>query len=132
MMGYTSHVMAVIYPDEGTCGTAVEMEVQQRYGQLKVLVATAFKGVTDEFGAYMTWLDDDYVLKFDLPSTKWYPSYGWVQEFMGMLRAFSTDVEGYCTEFVRLGEESDDTEECRTGEHVYYHLSVCRSISCAV
>lgn len=131
-MGYTSHVMAVIYPDEGTCGTAVELEVQQRYGQLKVLVATTFKDVTDAFGAHMTWLDDKYVLMFEMTNVKWYPSYLDVQAFMAMLMVLSTDIEGYCTEFIRLGEESDDTEECRTGEHVYYHLSVRRSISCAI
>jgi len=124
--------MALIYPDEVTRGTAVETEVQQRYDQLKVLMATTFKGVTDEFVGYMTWLDNDCVLKFDIPDTKWYPSYGWVQEFMWMLNVLGTDVEGYCTEFIRLGENSDDTEMFHTGEHVQYLLGVYRSISCAI
>lgn len=127
-MGYRSNVVALIYPD------VEKMEdEQEKYDQLKVLMATTFKAVSDEFGdPYMTWLDADRVLKFDLPDVKWYPSYPDVQLFEAMLSAFDGEIEGYCTEFVRTGEESNDIEERHTGTNGQYYLSVRTSIDCNV
>jgi hypothetical protein len=129
-MGYRSNLMVLIYPDVPTVD-----DEQEKYDQLKVLMGTTFKAVSDEFGdPYMVWMDADRVLKFDLPDVKWYPSYPDVQMFEGMLVAFSEDgdVGGYCTEFVRVGEESDDTEERHTGDNNQYYLQVRREIDCNV
>jgi len=121
--------MVLIYPDVPTLDGE-----QEKYDQLKVLMGTTFKHVTDEFGdPYMTWQDKDRVLKFDIPDVKWYPSYKDVQMFEAMLSAFANEeIEGYCTEFVRTGEESDDIEERSSGENRQYFLSVRTSIDCNV
>lgn len=129
-MGYRSDVMALIYPEPGGDKSA-------KFEQLKVLMATTFRGVSDEFGdPYMTWLEDDRVLKFDIRDVKWYPSYPDVQMFEAMLEAFnaasSDDIPGYCTEFVRVGEETDDVEQRHTGENNEYYLQVRREIDCNV
>jgi hypothetical protein len=119
--------MVLIYPEPGDDKSA-------KYEQLKVLMATTFKDVSDEFGdPYMTWLDDEWVLKFELNDVKWYPSYPDVQMFETMLSAFEGDgIDGYCTEFVRIGEETGDIEERCTGDNNEYHLSVRREIDCNV
>jgi hypothetical protein len=120
-MGYRSDVVALIYPDAET-----DTQAQEKYDQLKVLMASTFKDTIDGFTGfkgfkgYMTWMDDERVLKFQLDDVKWYPSYVDVQLFDRMMTAFDPDsddaaIPGYCTEFVRIGEESDDTEEKRTG-----------------
>lgn len=126
-MGYRSDVMALIYPEPGDDKSA-------KFEQLKVLMATTFKGVSDEFGdPYMTWLEADRVLKFDIRDVKWYPSYPDVQLFEAMLESFSDqEIEGYCTEFVRVGEETDDVEQRHTGENNEYYLQVRREIDCNV
>ena len=132
-MGYRSDVVALIYPDAET-----KAQAQEQYDQLKVLMATTFKDTidgtagVDGFRGYMTWMDDDHVLKFQLDDVKWYPGYADVQMFEQMMPAFDSDIEGYCTEFVRLGEESDDTEERHTGENNQYYLHVSRSIDCNI
>jgi len=132
-MGYRSNVMALIYPD----ACVSEEQVLEKYEQLKVLMATTFKAVVDEFGdPHMTWMHKDHALMFSLEDVKWYPSYPDVQMFEQMMEAFnadsSDDVPGYCTEFVRVGEESDDVEERHTGDNNQYYLSVRRSIDCNI
>ena len=131
-MGYRSDVMALIYPDV----ESPEADAA-RYEQLKVLMSTTFKAVSDEFGdPYMTWIDDARVLKFEIEDVKWYPSYPDVQMFTQMLETFSGDsdagIPGYCTEFVRIGEESDDAEEFHTGENNQYYTAIRRTIDCNV
>jgi hypothetical protein len=126
--------MVLIYPDvQNTNGE------QPLYEQLKLLMGTTFKDVVEEFGdPYMTWLDSDHVLKFEINDVKWYPSYPDVQMFEKMLGTFKgsgdddEDITGYCTEFVRIGEESDDVEEVHTGHNNHYYLSVRREIDCNV
>jgi hypothetical protein len=102
-------------------------------------MGTTFKQITEEyFGACMTWLDSDHVLKFEINDVKWYPSYSDVQMFEAMLGTFkgsgddAEDIKGYCTEFVRIGEESDDVDEVHTGHNNHYYLSVRREIDCNV
>jgi len=133
-MGYRSHVVALIYPEADS-----KLEDQARYDQLKVLMATTFKDtidgthVADGFAGCMQWYDDERVLKFDLPDVKWYDSYPDVIRFHAMLGQFeSSDIPGYCTEFVRIGEDSDDVVAERSGENNQYYLNVRRSIDCNV
>jgi hypothetical protein len=119
--------MALIYPERGSD------DMVAKYEQLKVLMATTFKDVTDEyFGSCMEWMEADRVLKFTMDDVKWYPSYADVQMFDKMLEAFGDDIPGYCTEFVRVGEESDDVEQRQTGENNEYYLQVRREIDCNV
>ena len=129
-MGYRSQVMALIYPESGDDKSA-------KYEQLKVLMATTFKEVTDEyFGRCMEWMEAARVLKFTMDDVKWYPSFPDVMAFEQMLSTFKgyddDDIKGYCTEFVRLGEESDDAEQTQTGDNNEYYLQVRRSIDCNV
>lgn len=127
-MGYRSNLMVLIYPE-----AQAKLGEQAVYDQLKVLMATTFKRVVDEFGdPYMTWMDKEFVLKFDLRDVKWYPSYPNVQMFEAMLSAFGGEISGYCTEYIRIGEESDDVEERRTGDDNQYYLNVRREIDCNV
>lgn len=138
-MGYRSEVIALIYPDIDDSAGETERG-EKLYTQLKLLMATTFKdllgGEEMDFGTYMSWEDAEGVLKFNLEDVKWYESYPDVQAFMEMLRAFDGNadepIEGYCTEFIRLGEESDDTDVRSTGENIRYYLQVCRSISCNI
>ena len=132
-MGYRSDVVVVIYP-EPQPDAAKEQEM---YDQLKVLMATQFKDVVDaHFGENMSWNDADRVLKFEMLDVKWYDSYADVQAFTGMLQQFNafddTDIAGYCTEFVRIGEDYDDVELNRTGDNCHYYLSVNREVVCDV
>jgi hypothetical protein len=125
--------MVLVYPD--ACSSEEEQEA--KYDQLKVLMSTVFKGVSEEFEGYMTWMDSDCVLKFELEDVKWYPSYPDVRMFEDMLSAFkgyddTEDIKGYCTEFVRIGEDSNDVEEVHTGDNNHYYLQVRRTIDCNV
>ena len=126
-MGYRSQVMALIYPERGSD------DMVAKYEQLKVLMATTFKDVTDEyFGSCMEWMDADRVLKFTIDDVKWYPSYEDVQAFETMLDEFGDDIPGYCTEFVRIGEESGDIEQRQAGDNNEYYLQVRCEIDCNV
>lgn len=125
-MGYRSDVMALIYPEPGDDKSA-------KFEQLKVLMATTFKAVVDEhFGACMEWLEADRVLKFNIPDVKWYTSFPDVQAFETMLEEFGDDIPGYCTEFVRIGEESGDIEQRQGGDNNEYYLQVRCEIDCNV
>lgn len=127
-MGYRSNLMILIYPD------AEKLEDEPAlYDQLKVLMATTFKPVSDEFSdSHMGWHDTERVLQFDLTDVKWYPNYPDVQMVEEMVRAFSDEIKGYCTEYVRIGEEATDIEEDHTGENLQYYLSVRTSIDCNI
>lgn len=127
-MGYRSDLVVLIYPDVEHAD-----DMQSKYDQLKVLMGTTFKHVGDGWlGECMKWLDADHVLKFDMEDVKWYPSYPDVQRFEAMLSTFDGEISGYCTEFVRIGEESGDVEERRTGENNQYYLNVRQSVECNV
>lgn len=128
-MGYRSDLKVLIYPD----ACASEEQMLEKYEQLKVLMGTTFKEVVDEyFGSCMTWMHKDCALMFSLEGVKWYPGYKDVQAFEKMMEAFDGDVPGYCTEFVRVGEENDDVEERHTGDNNQYYLSVRRLIDCNI
>jgi hypothetical protein len=134
-MGYRSDVVAVIYPDATS-----DEDAALKYEQLKVLMQTTFKDVMEDgFGGDMEWVDDKQVLKFDIQNVKWYDSYPDVRRFMAMLHDLYCDanegddvIGGYCTEFVRIGEDYDDVERETHGHNQCYYLSVSRGIVCDV
>jgi len=119
-MGYRSDVTVLIYPDNGEQNEA-------RYDTLKLLMNTTFKNVYEEFDEVFEWLDNHRVLKFAVESVKWYPSYPDVTGFQSMLDAIG-DMEGYNYEFMRVGEDYDDTEQNHRGNDLQYHITVLRSI----
>ena len=132
-MGYRSDLVVLIYPDVDK-----REDEAAKYEQLKLLMATTFKEVIDlHFYEDMTWVDSDHVLKFEINDVKWYPSYADVQMFEKMVSMFkgydeTEEIAGYCTEFVRIGEESDDVEQVHTGDNNHYYLQVRRTIDCNV
>ena len=80
----------------------------------------------------MTWDDSSLVLKFDIQNSKWYPSYSDVQGFESMMQQFDGTIEGYCTEFVRIGEDDADVKVETTGISCEYYLRVSREIVCNI
>jgi hypothetical protein len=123
--------MALIYPEPGNDDRAA------KYEQLKVLMATTFKELVDEhFGGNMTWMHKESVLMFNMEDVKWYESFEDVQLFEQMMEAFnpdsSDDIPGYCTEFIRIGEDAEDVEQRQTGSNNEYYLQVRRSIDCNI
>jgi hypothetical protein len=132
-MGYRSDLVVLIYPDTETADDAAP-----KYEQLKVLLATTFKDVVADkyFESCVTWIDESHVLKFKFDSVKWYPSFSDVKMFEKMLAVFNGDdeagIEGYCTEFIRIGEESGDIEQRSSGDNCEYYLQVRSEIDCNV
>lgn len=120
-MGYRSDIVALIYPDADGVKPG-------DYEALKTLMNTAFKEVADTFYEDMEWHDKMKCLKFMMNDVKWYDSYPDVQAFNNMMEFFRDEEHGYCTEFVRIGEDYDDVETTQTGGMLLYLLSVRRSI----
>ena len=107
-MGYRSDVKALIYPQSGDQNLL-------EYDKLKLLFGTTFKDVFEAWGEdYFSWNDPHRVLKFSANSVKWYDSYPEIERFIKFL-AEVRDLE-YEYEFIRIGEEDDDTETDSTGD----------------
>ena len=107
-MGYRSNVKALIY-------FANSDKNLLEYDKLKLLFNTTFKDVFEAWGEdYFSWDDKHRVLKFNADSVKWYDSYPEVK----LLVKFLEDVRDleYEYEFIRIGEEDDDTETDSTGD----------------
>ena len=119
-MGYRSDVTIVIYPDPGE-------QKSERYDTLKVLMNTTFKSAYEKWEEHFEWLDHPRVLQFQIEGIKWYPSYSDVQAITTMLDAIG-EMEGYNYEFMRIGEDAEDIESNRRGDHLKYYLQLTRSI----
>jgi len=126
-MGYRSDIVALIYPDTDT-----KHEYKEPYEALKTLMNTTFKEVTDTWNDYVEWHDDVNCLKFKIDDVKWYESDPDVQIFMDMMKFFRSEAQGYCTEFIRIGEDYDDAEEEHTGENQLYLTHIRRTIDCGI
>ena len=130
-MGYRSQVTAVIYPaePEDPLGPDAYTEYEkEKYEALRFLMGTKFEQIMDKwFGGEAQWDDRNYRLVFEMHDVKWYESYEDVKAFDAML----VEVEelGYCSEFVRVGEETDDIEHRYEGAGVRYILNVQRTIT---
>lgn len=127
-MGYRSNVMALVYAgnDKNEEGG---MSMSDEYAKLKTLMNTTYKDLLDEWGADFQWLDERHVLKFTCDDVKWYPSYPAVVAFSKYLQEI--EELGFATEYVRIGEETDDIDE-QYSERAEYYLSVSRVINCEV
>lgn len=131
-MGYRSQVKALIYPDapEDPMSNPQFKEYNtEKYGALKLLMKTTFGHLMAD-----TYFDETYFefddrrehLVFTAEDVKWYDGY----EDVAAFHKFLHDVTelGYCTEFTRIGEETDDIQQDTTGNNNEYRLSVQRFI----
>lgn len=132
-MGYRSQVTAVIYPaiPEDPLGIeefkAYETE---KYNALRLLMGTTFAQIMDMedwFGKHAEWDDRHRRLVFEMQDTKWYDGYEDVQAFEAML--IEVAELGYCSEIMRVGEETNDIEHRTNGDGVQYVLNVSREIT---
>lgn len=132
-MGYRSAVTAVIYPaePEDPMNHDAHKEYEtEKYNALRVLMGTKFAQIMeteDWFGSNATWDDQRHRLVFELNDVKWYEGYADVQAFEAML--IEVTELGYCTELVRVGEETNDIEHRTNGDGVKYLLNVSRTIT---
>jgi hypothetical protein len=130
-MGYRSQVTAVIYPaaPEDPLGPDAYTEYEtEKYNALRFLMGTKFETLMDKwFGGEAQWDDRHRRLVFELQDVKWYEGYEDVKAFDAML--VEVTELGYCSEFVRVGEETDDIEHRYEGEGVKYLLNVQRTIT---
>jgi hypothetical protein len=130
-MGYRSQVTAVIYPatPEDPLGPDAYKEYEaEKYEALRVLMSTKFEMLMDKwFGGEASWDDRNHRLVFEMQDVKWYEGYEDVKAFDAML--INITELGYCSEFVRVGEETDDIEHRYEGEGLRYILNVQRTIT---
>lgn len=132
-MGYRSNVTAVIYPaaPEDPLGRDGYREYEtEKYNALRLLMGTKFAQIMDMedwFGKHAQWDDHHQRLVFEMQDVKWYEGYEDVKAFDLML--IEVAELGYCSEFVRVGEETDDIEHRYNGEGVQYILNVQRTIT---
>ena len=131
-MGYRSQVKALVYPDAPEDTMNVQYEpayYTEKYEMLKVLMKTTFGHLlTDTYfdETYFEFNDKREHLVFTAEDVKWYDGYADVAAF----HKFLGDVAelGYCTEFVRVGEDVADIQDETMGNNVEYRLRVVRSI----
>lgn len=123
-MGYRSDVYVAIVPAAETD----PQHVQPLMDQLKLLMATQFKFVSDEFAPsdWVVWDWSPGRLDIEITDVKWYPSYLDVQAFHKFLDAI---IElGYSYEFLRLGEDDVDIERLSGGGLDDHLLDVVRNV----
>jgi len=126
-MGYRSDLALVVYPDyrdDPADTTKVDTEYEHKYQTLKLLMNTQFKDVNE--GWSPTFDDPRQMMLIQATDIKYYDSF---PEIQALERLKDEIVElGYCMEFIRIGEESDDIDETYEGNRVEYVLRVARSI----
>jgi hypothetical protein len=127
-MGYRSDLALVVYPEwsgeDGKPESECKAEYQDKYAMLKLLMNTQFKEVIEHWDPKF----DDRAQRMLIheEGVKYYDTY---PETIVLERFRSDIVElGYCMEFIRIGEESDDIEETYEGNNIEYVLRVSRSI----
>ena len=128
-MGYRSVVEAVFYTRDKEQWPLLKLYVDENFPKNEELRECLKPLIKEEFGCYG--------YHFICGDVKWYESYTFVQEFNEFAHAFvafSESKEGadakqlnWSYEFVRLGEETEDTEEERS-ENADFILSVRREI----
>ena len=132
-MGYRSQVTAAIYPatPEYPLGPDAYKEYEtEKYNALRFLMGTKYEMLMDKwFGGEAQWDDRHKRLVFEMQDVKWYEGYDDVQAFDAML--IEVTELGYCSEFIRIGEEINDIESRYEGEGegVKYLLNVQRTIT---
>ena len=131
-MGYRSQVTAIIYPAEPTDPLGhdeYKVYEKEKYEALRFLMGTKYEMLMepDYFGEQAQWDDRNKRLVFEMQDVKWYTDYADVKAFEAMLVEVAE--LGYCSEIMRVGEETDDIEYRHNGEGVQYILGVERTIT---
>jgi hypothetical protein len=126
-MGYRSDLALVVYPDyrdDPSDTTKVDTEYEHKYQTLKLLMNTQFKDVNEGWSPKFD--DPRQMMLIQATDIKYYDDF---PETQALERLKDEIVElGYCMEFIRIGEESDDIHETYEGNRVEYVLRVSRSI----
>jgi hypothetical protein len=102
-------------------------EQDAKFDLLKTVMNTTFKDVFDMWGEHFTVDESNRVIDFAADDVKWYESFSDVTAFDNMLPAI--EELGFCYEFVRVGEESNDIEYRQSDDHNCY-LNTTTSITC--
>ena len=122
-MGYRSNVMAVFYTYDPNEYPPIKLFIDEH-------IPEWCRG--EEFMSTFVGNHDLHGIKFTMSDVKWYPSYPDVKGFEDALDKFEKLSDGgdkWLWEFVRLGEEVEDVEECSCSESESF-LYVVRSIEC--
>jgi hypothetical protein len=127
-MGYRSDLALVVYSEwsgeDGKPESECKAEYQDKYQTLKLLMNTQFKEVIEHWDPKFD--DPRQMMMIQATDIKYYDTF---PETQALERLKSEIVElGYCMEFIRIGEESDDIEETYEGNNIEYVLRVSRSI----
>jgi hypothetical protein len=126
-MGYRSDLAMVVYPDynnDPSDTKQVDAEYEAKYQTLKLLMNTQFKDVNEGWNPQFDDIRQHMLIHEE--GIKYYDTF---PETQALERLKSEIVElGYCMEFIRIGEESDDIEEMYEGNNIEYVLRVARSI----
>lgn len=122
-MGYRSNIRCLIYP-----AGMENAERDEQYEALKTVMNTTFKDVFDMWSGHIVFNDKNMVMDFAADDVKWYESIPDVSAFDAMLPAVE-DI-GFCYEFIRVGEDSNDIEYRQSNcEHNAY-LGTRTEITC--
>lgn len=116
-MGYRSEVKSIIY------GTAEDMQ------KFKEVYFNEYNQLQEDFGRDLSCFDREEraFIYLDCDYSKWYPEYESVQRWHDFLK-LAADA-GLCTEFVRIGEDSEgDIETEYKGANCLYYLTPKLSI----
>jgi hypothetical protein len=119
-MGYRSDVKAVFYT------------TKDKAAVLKLFVDENFPKVFVEANC-LKWVESEFNragYSFEYYGVKWYESYPNIQAFKEFVERYNevADEADWQYEFVRMGEDDDDTELDEHGENVACVLQVIREI----
>lgn len=120
-MGYRSNVRAVVY---GTEEAMKKLIIDERGRE---------NSIFDTFEDTLTIIQLDGVNALELNEfdVKWYDDYPEIKiwdKFLDRLDELISDGEELNYEFIRLGEDSDDSEERRSGDSIEWYLTISREI----
>jgi hypothetical protein len=127
-MGYRSDVTIAIY---GPVEEMAPLLAAQR--MLEASPLTTDKDYVKSYGFGMTVFGNPEIVKHhmilaEFEHVKWYHGYEDVQRWEKLISEASEN-PALCTEFVRVGEQSDDVEARYTGENCGYFIDVSRQIN---
>lgn len=120
-MGYRSDVRAIFYWPTAAVDLDADKALRaEKYGLLKVLLNTTYKDLVETWNRHeqcFCFHDESLLVEFQVNDTKWYDDF---DEIKGLALMKDELVGlGYAYEFVRIGEDDDDTEIDRSAKHDY-------------
>lgn len=125
-MGYRSDVAIAIYGPEDAM---VPFLAVQRMTTTSPLVTEHERVDTYGFGMMVNGENVRHcMVKTQMESVKWYESYPDVQAWENLM-AEAGENPALAVEFIRIGEDTEDTESRYYGDNCQYFLSVYRAIN---